>query len=82
MKKLILFSAALLIAGQASAYAQGEHTTRHHKHFMSSHAQMRYEGGSYDRAPEFYAAPVYAPSYNSPSYYNSDQEAEGRTSGG
>ena len=29
MNKLILLAAALLVAGQASAYAQGDHATRH-----------------------------------------------------
>jgi hypothetical protein len=78
MKKLILFTAALLVAGQASAYAQGDHAGRHYKRLMSSHAQWRgYEGGSYYRAPEY--APQY---YSAPSYYNSDPSAEGRTSGG
>jgi hypothetical protein len=78
MNKLILFAAALLVASQASAYAQGDHASRHHKRMMSSQAQMRgYEGGSYYRAPEY--APQY---YSAPSYYNSDPSAEGRTSGG
>lgn len=75
MNKLILFTAALLIAGQAGAYAQGDHASRHHRHLMSSHAQWRgHEGGFYYRAPE-YAPPMVAPSYGD------DPEAEGRTSG-
>jgi hypothetical protein len=83
MNKLILFAAALLIASQASAYAQGDHASRHHRHLMSSHAQVRgYEGGIDYRGSE-YAPPAYGPSYySSPSYYNSDPSAEGRTSGG
>jgi hypothetical protein len=83
MNKLILFAAALLIASQASAYAQGDHASRHHRHLMSSHAQIRgYEGGIDYRGPE-YAPQIVAPSYyDSPSYYNSDPSAEGRTSGG
>ncbi len=81
MNKLILLAAALLVAGQASAYAQGDHATRHHRHLMSSHAQLRgHGGGFYYEVPE-YAPPVYAPSYSAPGYYNNDDEAEGRTSG-
>jgi hypothetical protein len=87
MNKLILFAVALLIASQASAFAQGERAGRHHSRLMSSHAQWRgYGGASYYGVPEYappmYAPPVYAPSYSSPSYYNSDPSAEGRTSGG
>ncbi len=83
MKKLILFTAALLIAGQAGAYAQGsDHAVRHHKRLLNAHAQWRDPAGALDyRGPE-YAPPAYAPYYNSPSYFNSDPEAEGRTSGG
>ena len=82
MKKLILFTAALLIAGQAGAYAQGEHAVRRHKRLLNSHAQWRDPAGALDyRGPE-YAPPVYAPYYSAPSYFNSDPEAEGRTSGG
>jgi hypothetical protein len=73
MNKLILFTAALLVAGQASAYAQGDHVTKHHKHVMSSHAQWR-GGEVYSPAPE-YAAPSATP-------YDDDPSAEGRTSGG
>jgi hypothetical protein len=76
MKKLILFSAALLLAGQAGAYAQGDHGSKHHKRLMSSHAQSRsYEGGMNYRAREF-APEMLAPSYGD------DPDAEGRTSGG
>ena len=79
MNKLILFSAALLLASQASAYAQGDQSGRHHKRLMNSNAQLRYEGGNRLRAPE-YVPQIVAPSYsNSPSYYNSDPSAEGRT---
>jgi hypothetical protein len=75
MNKLILFAAALLVAGQASAYAQGDHGSRHHRHLMSAHAQWRgHEGRTYYRAPE-YAPPMVAPSYGD------DPTAEGRTSG-
>jgi hypothetical protein len=74
MNKLILFTAALLVAGQASAYAQGDHTNRHHRRLMSSHAQWRGHEGGFYRAPE-YAPPMVAPSYGD------DPTAEGRTSG-
>jgi hypothetical protein len=75
MNKLILFAAALLVAGQASAYAQGDHTSRHHRRLMSAHAQWRgHEGRIHYRAPE-YAPPMVAPSYGD------DPSAEGRTSG-
>jgi hypothetical protein len=86
MKKLILIAAALLIAGQASAYAQGDHASRHHKRLMSSHAQMRgYGGGNFYGAPA-YGAPEYAP-YSAPDYgygggyggQMDDPSAEGRT---
>jgi hypothetical protein len=76
MKKLILFSAALLLASQAGAYAQGDHASKHHKRLMSAHAQSRsYEGGVNYRTRE-YAPEMLAPSYGD------DPEAEGRTSGG
>jgi hypothetical protein len=75
MNKFILFTAALLVAGQASAYARGDHTSRHHRRLMSSHAQWRgHEGGIQYRAPA-YAPPTVAPSYGD------DPSAEGRTSG-
>jgi hypothetical protein len=80
MKKLILFVAALLIAGQASAYAQGDHASRHHKRLMSSHAQMRgYGGGAYYGVPEY--APYANPGYANPGYGGrmDDPAAEGRT---
>jgi hypothetical protein len=70
MKKLILFVVALLVAGQASAYAQGDHANRHHRRLMSSHAQMWGHGGG-----------IYVPRMAAPSYYNDDPDAEGRTSG-
>jgi len=76
MKKLVLFSAALLLAGQAGAYAQGDHGSRHHKRLMSSHAQVRgHEGGMPYRGRD------YAPEMISPSY-GDDPTAIGRTSGG
>ena len=76
MKKLVLLSAALLLASQAGVYAQGDHASRHHKRLMSAHAQSRvYEGGYNYRARE-YAPEMYAPSYGD------DPEAEGRSSGG
>jgi hypothetical protein len=80
MKKLILIAAALLIAGQASAYAQGDHASRHHKRLMSSHAQMRGFGGGYYGAPEY--APYSAPDYGYGGGYGGqmdDPSAEGRT---
>jgi hypothetical protein len=77
MNKSILFAAALLIAGQASAYAQGDHASRHHGRMMSAHAQWRgHGGGYYFRAPEYAPPPVVGPGY-----YNDDPSAEGRTSG-
>jgi hypothetical protein len=79
MRKLILFTAAFFVAGQASAYAaSGDHTSRHHKRWMSSHAQWRDEGGNNYRTREF-APEVFAPSYGG---YGDDPDAEGRTSGG
>ena len=81
MKKLILFAATLLLASQASAYAQGEHAIRHHRHLMSSHAQMRDQGGGYNYGgPTSYAPPAY---YAPPAFIPSgEDDAEGRTSGG
>jgi hypothetical protein len=78
MNKLILFTAALLIADQASAYAQGDHASRHHRRMMSAsaHAQMWGHGGGF-----YYRGPVYAPPVVGPGYYNDDPSAEGRTSG-
>jgi hypothetical protein len=76
MKKLILFAAALLIAGQASANAQGDQVGRHHKRLMSAHAQMRDHGGGFYHRGPVDAAPVVGPGY-----YNDDPDAEGRTSG-
>jgi hypothetical protein len=85
MKKLILFAAALLLAGQATAYAQGDHATRHQKRLMSSHAQVR--GYDYGRV-RTYDAPVYvSPGYGGYGAYGGygggmdDQAAEGRTGG-
>jgi hypothetical protein len=76
MKKLFLLSAALLLAGQAGAYAEGDHASKHHKRVMSAHAQSRgYEGGYGYRARED-APQIIAPSYGD------DPEAEGRTGGG
>jgi hypothetical protein len=76
MNKLVLLSAALLLASQAGAYAQGDHASRHHKRLMPAHAQSRvYEGGYNYRTRES-APEMYAPSYGD------DPEAEGRTSGG
>ena len=75
MKRLLLFTAALFVAGQASAYAaSGDHTGRHHKRMVSSHAQYRGEGAIEYRGPE-----MFVPSSGS---YGDDQEAIGRTSGG
>ena len=81
MKKLILFAATLLLASQASAYAQGDHASRHHRRLMSSHAQMRDPGaGFYYGGPTYYAPPAY---YAPPSFIPSgDDDAEGRTIGG
>jgi hypothetical protein len=76
MNKFILLTAALLVAGQASAYAQGDHTSRHHRRLMSAHAQWRgHEGGIYYRPAPEYDPPMVAPSYGD------DPSAEGRTSG-
>jgi hypothetical protein len=77
MKKLVPLSVALLLAGQAGAYAaQGDHAGRHHKRLMSAHAQSRaYEGGVNYRTREYVPATI-APSYGD------DPEAEGRSSGG
>jgi hypothetical protein len=75
MNKLLLFAAVLLVAGQASAYAEsGDHVSKHHKRMLSSHAQWRGDGGINYRAPQ-----IFAPSYGS---FGDDPEAEGRTSGG
>jgi hypothetical protein len=75
MNKLILFTAALLVVGQASAHARADSTNWHHRRLMSSHAQWRgHEGRAYYRVPE-YAPPAIAPSYGD------DPSAEGRTSG-
>jgi hypothetical protein len=86
MKKLILIAAALVIASQASAYAQGERASRHQKRLMSSHAQMpgyggTYRGGSYYSAREY--LPYSAPAYGSYGYGGrmDDPAAEGRTGG-
>ena len=76
MIKSILFASALLIAGQASAYAQGDHASRHHRRVMSAHAQMWGHGGGFH-----YRAPVEAAPIVGPGYYNDDPSAEGRTSG-
>jgi hypothetical protein len=76
MNKLILFTAALLVAGQASAYAQGDHASRHHRRMMSAHAQLRGPAGRF-----YYRAPEYAPPVVGPGYYDDDPSAEGRTSG-
>jgi hypothetical protein len=83
MKKLILLTATLLIAGQASAFAA--HNKHHHRGFMSAHA--RYEPGTSFRArayPPEMVAPAYgyAPSYGYGGGVGDDYEAEGRTSGG
>ena len=80
MKKLILLATALLVAGQASAYAQGERTGRHHKHLMSSHAQMRGpDGGFYYRDRGYYAPPVsaYPSAPNDYPYISSHPTSEG-----
>jgi hypothetical protein len=46
MNKLILFTAALFVVGQASAYAESsDHTSKHHKRMMSAHARYL---GPYD----------------------------------
>ena len=82
MKKLILLAAALLVAGPASAYAQGEHASRHHRHLMSSHAQMRGpDGGLYYRDPGYYAPPVVAPYYGTPYDYSSPSYLQLRPDG-
>jgi hypothetical protein len=85
MNKLILFTAALLVAGQvvagqASVYAESsDHISKHHKRMMSAHARyLGQEDGINYRAREF-APDMYAPPYGS---YGDDPSAEGRTSGG
>jgi hypothetical protein len=85
MNKLVLFTAALLVAGQASAYAESrDHASKHHKRMMSAHAryQGREEGVNY-RSREF-APEMFAPSYGSygGGSYGDEPSAEGRTSGG
>ncbi len=77
MKKLILFAAALVMAGQASAYAQSsQHATKKHKRAISAHARwLGHEGGINYRTREL------SPTMIAPSY-GDDPSAEGRTSGG
>jgi hypothetical protein len=80
MNKLILLTATLLIAGQASAFAA--HGRHHHRGFLSAHA--RYEPGMSFRA-RAYPPEMYAPSYGYGGYgggVGDEYEAEGRTSGG
>jgi|HubBroStandDraft_6_1064221.scaffolds.fasta_scaffold3748787_1 hypothetical protein len=76
MNKLILCTTALLLVGQASAYAHGDHASRHHRLMMSAHAQLRGHGGGFD-----YRAPVSAPPIAGPGYYDDDPGLEGRTGG-
>jgi hypothetical protein len=81
MKKLVLLTAALLISGQAGAYAQSadnpdQHATVKHKRIMAAHAHYRSHEGSID-----YRSHEPAPTTIGPSY-GDDPEANGRTSGG
>lgn len=87
MKKLILFAAASLIAGQASALAQSVdnpagHASKHRR-LMAAHARVQDEDpGMIYRAPGY---PQIAPSYGYGGYGGygpSEPDAEGRTSGG
>jgi hypothetical protein len=80
MKKLILFAAASLIAGQAGAYAQSDDhgltTTKNHYRRMGAYAYMRgNESGIYYRTPEHQPATVSPPVGNDP-------DAKGNTNGG
>jgi hypothetical protein len=83
MNKLILFTAALLLTGEASAYAQSgdyisDHgaTSRHHRRLMSAHAQWRGPADAINYRSREFSSPMIAPPYGD------DPEAEGRTSGG
>jgi hypothetical protein len=83
MKKLILFAAALVMAGGASAYAQtkdtsGEHVTAKHRRAMAAHAHWQAREGV--EGPMNYQTPEYIPQMIAPPY--DDPEAEGRTNGG
>jgi hypothetical protein len=85
MKKLILFTTAILVAGQASAYAHSPHF-RHHRHrLMSAHAEWQGQEPGYmspDRGYPGMGAPLYGGGYGYAGYgYGSDDYAEGRTSG-
>jgi hypothetical protein len=80
MKKLVLFAAALMMAGGASAYAQtkdtsSEHVTTKHRRAMAAHAHWQGHEGTVN-----YQTPEYIPQMIAPPY--DDPEAEGRTSGG
>lgn len=89
MKKLIIFAAAILMAGGASVYAQStdnpvEHTTAKHRQAMAAHARMRVEEpGTVYRYRGYQTLPT-APSFGGYGYgpYGVDDDAEGRTSGG
>jgi uncharacterized protein (UPF0333 family) len=82
MKKLVLFAAALVMAGGASAYAQtkdisSEHVTKH-RHAMAAHAHWQAREGT--EGTMNYRTPEYIPQMVAPPY--DDPEAEGRTNGG
>jgi hypothetical protein len=85
MNKLILFTTAMLFAGQASAYAQGEHVKHHRHHLMSAHAQWQGQEPDYmapDRGYPGMGAPLYGGGYGYSAYGSgTDAYAEGRTSG-
>jgi hypothetical protein len=85
MKKLILFTTAMLVAGQASAYAHGQHSRHHRHHLMSAHAQWQGQEPEYmtpDRGYPGMGAPLHGGGYGYGGYGSgSDDYAEGRTSG-
>lgn len=81
MKKLVLFTTALVIASGVSAYAQGEHHTGKHRRLMSSHAAIQND------EPRFQPAVIASPH----GYYGGaeagyglmdDPSVEGRSGGG
>ena len=84
MSRLIVFTAALLVAGQASAYAQGERS-KHHRHLMSAQAQWQGQEPQYIHPYRGYPgvfAPSYGGGYGYSGYgYGSDDYAIGRTNG-
>jgi hypothetical protein len=84
MRKLLLFTTALLVAGRASAYAQGERG-RHHRHLASARAQWQGQEPEYIYPYRGYPgmfAPSYGGGYGYRGYgYDSDDYAIGRTNG-